>query len=415
MSEILSPSGVVDYDVEKIRADFPILHQKVRGNPLVYLDNAATTQKPKVVINALSGYYSESNANVHRALHHLAEKATIGYEGSRKAVADFIDAGSPDEIVITSGATASINLVAQSWGRKFLSAGDEILLTEMEHHSNIVPWHLLARQKGIVLKFIPFNFDGCIDIKQIEQQITPRTKLISLTHMSNVLGTINPVREIASIAHQSGIKVLVDAAQSVPNMPVSVRDIDCDFLAFSSHKMAGPTGIGVLYGKKELLEEMDPFMGGGEMIATVSTEEATWAEVPHKFEAGTPNIAAAFGLTAAINYLTEIGMENIKKYKDRLTHYAIDAMRRVEGLQIFGNSTERGSAISFRLDDVHAFDLAPFLDQHGIAIRAGHHCAQPLMKKLNISATARASLYFYNTFQEIDIFVETLKKAKSFF
>lgn len=403
------------FDVEKIRSDFPILSREINGNPLIYFDNAATTQKPYSVIKAINDYYSDSNANVHRALHVLAERATSGYENARVRVAKFINAPSSEEIVLTSGATASINLVAHSWGRKFLKPGDEIIISEMEHHSNIVPWQLLAQSTGIILRFVPVTEAGTLDSDVFERLLNKNVKLVSLTHMSNVLGTINPIEEIIAKAHIHGIKVLVDAAQSVPGIPVDVTKMDCDFMAFSSHKMIGPTGIGVLYAKKELLEEMDPFMGGGEMIETVSTEGSTWAEAPHKFEAGTPNIAGAFGLSAAVDYLEKLSMAAISTYKDRLTHYALDAMRRIKSLHIIGDAPLRGSAISFRMNNVHPFDLAPFLDQHGIAIRAGHHCAQPLMKKLNVSATSRASLYFYNTFQEIDVFIEMLDRANHFF
>ncbi|MCB9057088.1 MAG: cysteine desulfurase [Calditrichae bacterium] len=403
------------FDVEKIRGDFPILSQEINGKPLIYFDNAATTQKPHAVIKSISDYYRESNANVHRALHVLADRATSGYENARKKVAKFINAASSDEIVFTSGATASINLVAHSWARKFLNPGNQIILSEMEHHSNIVPWQLIADLTGIEIKYIPVRESGILDMDAFDNMLNKNVKLISITHMSNVLGTVNPVAEIIKKAHSFGIKVLIDAAQSVPGMSVDVTQMDCDFMAFSSHKMMGPTGIGVLYSKKDLLEKMDPFMGGGEMIETVSVEGSSWAEAPHKFEAGTPNIAGAFGLSAAIDYLENLNMQSITAYKDRLTHYALDGMSKIKSLQIIGEAPVRGSAISFRMDGVHPFDLAPFLDQHGIAIRAGHHCAQPLMKKLNLSATSRASLYFYNTFQEIDVFLEVLDRANHFF
>jgi len=405
----------VSFDVEKIRSDFPSLQIKVNGHPLIYFDNGATTQKPQQVIDAISRYYASSNANVHRGLHYLAEKATSGYENTRKKVAGFINASSEKEIVITSGTTAGINLVAHGWGSKFLKENDEIILTEMEHHSNIVPWHMLANRAGVKVKFAEIDDQGQLEIDNLKSLINDNTRLIVLTQMSNVLGTINPVKEITKFAHQHNIKVLVDGAQSVPNMKVDVQDLDCDFLTFSAHKMVGPTGVGILFAKKELLLEMDPFLGGGEMIETVTKENTTWADIPHKFEAGTPNIAGAFGLSAAIDYLENLGMNNIYVYKKRLTNYAIDSMKRVDGLKIFGNSKERGSAISFRLKNVHPFDLSQFLDQFGIAIRAGHHCAQPLMKRLDVSATSRASLYFYNTFQEVDIFVDKLEKAVKFF
>ncbi len=403
------------FDVEKIRQDFPILDQQVHNKPLIYLDNGATTQKPTQVIEAISSYYLNSNANVHRGLHELAERATEGYENCRKKVTSFINAPSERSIVFTRGTTESINLVANSWGRKYLKEGDEVLLTEMEHHSNIVPWHLLAEQIGIVVKFIPINSDGTLDLDSLDELISTKTKLISVTHMSNVLGTINPVKKIIERAHQQNIKVLIDAAQSVPNMPVDVQNMDCDFLAFSSHKMVGPTGMGVLFAKEDILEEMPPFFGGGEMISSVTKAGSSWAGLPYKFEAGTPNIAGAFGLSGAIDYLEKIGMDNIQSYKTRLTHYAIDAMQRVPGMQIYGKARDRGSAVSFNLEGIHPFDLAQFLDQNGIAIRAGHHCAQPLMESLGVNGTARASFYIYNTFQEVDIFIEKLKKATDFF
>lgn len=413
MEELLEQE--ITFDVEKIRLDFPALQLEVNGHPLIYFDNGATTQKPQQVIDAISNYYTSSNANVHRGLHYLAEVATAGYEDSRKKTAAFINASSEKEIIFTSGTTAGINLVAQGWAAKFLKENDEIILSEMEHHSNIVPWHMLAKQTGVKLKFAAIDDDGVLKINQLESLITTRTKLIVLTQMSNVLGTINPVKNIAKLAHDKGIKILVDAAQSVPNMKVDVQDLDCDFLAFSAHKMIGPTGFGVLYGKAEILNAMDPVMGGGEMIETVTKEIATWAAIPHKFEAGTPNIAGAFGLSAAIDYLQNLGMDKIYAYKKRLTNYAIENMNRIEGIQIFGTAKQRGSAISFKLNNVHPFDLSQFLDQFGIAIRAGHHCAQPLMHRLNVGATSRASLYFYNTFQEVDIFVEKLEKAVGFF
>jgi cysteine desulfurase / selenocysteine lyase len=405
----------VSFDVEKIRSDFPALQLKVNGNPLIYFDNGATTQKPKQVIEAISRYYTSSNANVHRGLHFLAEKATSGYEQARTDIAGFINAASEKEVVLTSGTTAGINLVAHGWGSKFLKNGDEIILTEMEHHSNIVPWHLLAERQGIKLRFAEIDDDGILRLENLKSLFNDKTRLLVITQMSNVLGTINPIKEITEHAHQKEALVLVDAAQSVPNMKVDVRDLDCDFLAFSAHKMIGPTGIGALYAKRELLQEMDPFLGGGEMIETVSKEKITWAAIPHKFEAGTPNIAGAFGFSEAIGYLQKLGMDNIYKYKKRLTQYAIDNMRRIDGVKVYGNAPHRGSAISFRLKNVHPFDLAQFLDQYGIAIRAGHHCAQPLMKRLDVSATSRASLYFYNTFQEVDIFIDKLEKAIKFF
>jgi len=403
------------FDPYKYRPDFPILMEKVHGNDLIYFDNAATTQKPVQVIEAIDKYYRGTNANVHRAIHMLGEKATSGFEEARKKAAYFINAKSEKQIVFTRGTTESINLVANSWGRKFLEPGDEIILTEMEHHSNLIPWQLIAHQVGAKLIFIPFKEDGTLDFPVYEQILSNKTKLVAVTHMSNVFGTINPIKKIIRMAHDRGVPVLLDAAQSVPHLPIDVQHLDCDFLAFSSHKMLGPTGIGVLYAKVRLLENMDPYQGGGEMISSVWLENATWNEIPHKFEAGTPNIAGAFGLHAAMDYLETIGMENITLYEQEITTYAIDRLMEIEGMKIFGSAPERGGNISFNLGNIHPHDLAHYLDQQGIAVRAGHHCAQTLMRKLNIAATTRASFYFYNTFEEVDYFVDQLKNAKSFF
>ena len=402
-------------DPYRYRPDFPILSEKIHDNPLVYFDNAATTQKPLEVIESINKYYQSSNANVHRAIHLLGERATIGYEEARKRVAEFINAESEKQVVFTRGTTESINLVASSWGRKFLEAGDEIILTEMEHHSNLIPWQLIAHQVGAKLRFIPFRENGTLDFPVFEQILSNKTKLIAVTHMSNVFGTINPIKRIIRMAHDRGAPVLLDAAQSVPHLPIDVRHLDCDFLAFSSHKMLGPTGIGVLYAKVRLLENMDPYQGGGEMISSVWLENATWNEIPHKFEAGTPNIAGAFGFKAALDYLDAIGMDNITLYEQELTTYALNKMMSIDGMKIYGSAPERGSAISFNLGNIHPHDLSHFLDQQGIAVRAGHHCAQTIMRKLNIAATTRASFYFYNTFEEVDYFIEQLKNAKSFF
>jgi len=402
-------------DVEAVRKDFPILHQDVNNHPLVYLDNAATTQKPQYVIDAISHYYQNNNANVHRAIHKLGERATLGYENSRKKVAKFIGASSEREIVFTRGTTEAINLVAASWGRKFVSAGDEIILSEMEHHSNIIPWQLLAQEKGATLKYIPFTDEGTLDFKEFEMLLSKRTKLVAITHMSNVFGTINPIKRIIRMAHDRSIPVLLDGAQSAPHLPIDVQQLDCDFYAFSGHKMVAPTGIGVLYAKRARLENMGPYQGGGEMINSVWHDRATWNEIPHKFEAGTPNIAGAIGLGSAIDYLQNIGMENIARYEQELTTYALENMMRIPGMRVYGQAPERGGAISFNLGNVHPHDMAQFLDQQGIAVRAGHHCAQLIMQKLDISATTRASFYFYNTFKEIDYFVEQLIEAQRFF
>lgn len=408
-------------DVEKIRKDFPILKEEFSDTSgskkkLVYLDNAATTQKPQQVIDALRNYYEHQNANVHRAIHKLGERATQAYEESRVKVAKFINAPSVNEVVFTRGTTESINLVAHAWGRKFLKEGDEIILSEMEHHSNLIPWQLLAREKGIKLRFIMFSKSkGTLNISNLDGLINERTRLISVTHMSNVFGTINPVRGIIQKAHEHGIPVLLDGAQGVPHLPTDVQEMDCDFLAFSSHKMCGPTGIGVLYAKAKYLEEMDPYQGGGEMIRSVWLDKATWNEIPHKFEAGTPNIAGAVGFGAAIDYLSKIGMGRITKYEQKLTTYALTKMRGIEDMRIFGSAPFRGGVISFYLGNIHPHDMAQFLDNEGIAVRAGHHCAQPVMRKLEVPATTRASFYFYNTYQEVDKLVEQIEKAREFF
>jgi len=400
---------------EDYRKDFPILNEIVHGKPLIYFDNGASTQKPLQVINTISDYYLHSNANVHRGIHALSEKATAAFEDSRKKVANFINASSEKQIIFTRGTSEAINLVASAWGRKFVTADDEIILSEMEHHSNLVPWQILAHEVGAKLKFIPFKDDGTIDFPVFERLISGRTKLVAITHMSNVFGTINPIKKIIRLSHDRGVPVLLDAAQSVPHLPVDVEFLDCDFLAFSAHKMIGPTGIGVLYGKTQRLQNMNPYQGGGEMINSVWLENSTWNEIPHKFEAGTPDISGAIGLGAAIDYLNDIGMTNIALYEQELTTYALEKMRSIKDLQIYGEAPERGGVISFNIGNIHPHDLSHFLDQQGIAVRAGHHCAQPVMRKLNIAATTRASFYFYNTKQEIDTFVEELENAIKFF
>jgi cysteine desulfurase/selenocysteine lyase len=407
MAQILNPN--------EYRKDFPILREKIHGKPLVYLDNAATTQKPLSVINAVSDYYLHSNANVHRGIHTLAERATTAYEDVRKKAANFIGAATPKQIIYTRGTTESINLVAAAWGRKNLTDGDEIILTEMEHHSNLIPWHILAKEKKINLKFIPIHSHGTLNLDGFEKLISEKTKLISMAHMSNVLGTINPAAEIIKIAHSKNVKVLLDGAQSVPHLPVDVKELDCDFFAFSGHKMLGPTGIGILYAKIPVLEEMDPYQSGGEMIESVTLHNSTYSGLPHKFEAGTPNIAGAVGLGAAIDYLDSIGMEKISLYEQEITSYALMKMSKIEGMTIYGPTKHRGGAISFNLGNIHPHDMAHFLDQQGIAVRAGFHCAQPLMEKLKVSSTTRASLYFYNTIKEIDYFVDQLTEAQHFF
>jgi len=402
------------FPVKDIRKDFPILETQNMGKPLVYLDNGATTQRPAAVIDAVSKFYLESNANVHRGIYELGERATRLYDDSREIIARFINAPTTS-IIFTRGTTEALNLVANSWGRSNLKPGDEILISEMEHHSNIVPWQLIAKETGARLRYIPLLPEGRLDLENIDTYFTPDTKLFSITHQSNALGVINPVKELIARARKKGIITVVDAAQSIPHLTIDVEELGCDFLAFSGHKMVGPTGIGVLYGRKELLEEMPPYQGGGEMISTVTMEESTWAEIPHKFEAGTPNIAGAVGLGAAVEYLSSIGMDNINAYLDELTEYTYDLLSGLDFVKIFGTKNNRGSVFSFAVDDVHPHDLAQFLDEDGIAVRAGHHCAQPLMKVLGVPATARASFYFYNTKEEAHRLAESLEKIYRFF
>lgn len=405
------------FDVETVRKDFPTLQRNVRGKPLVYLDSAATSQKPQCVIDAEREFYERYNANVHRGAYLIAEEATAAYEGAREKVAQFINAPSKECIVFTRGTTEAINLVAYSWGWTNLREGDEILLTEMEHHSNIVPWQLIAERTGARIKVVPITDDGLFDTDTFERSLTERVKLVAVTHVSNVLGTINPVQEICRKAKEAGAVVLVDGAQAAPHMPVDVQTIGCDFYAFSGHKMCGPTGIGVLYGRIELLEAMPPFLGGGEMIRTVTFERTTFNDVPYKFEAGTPPIAQAIALGTAIDYLTSIGMEQIRAHEVTLTRYALECLKEVPKITIYGNAPleHRGGVIAFNIGDIHPHDLATFLDAHGICIRAGHHCAQPLMRRLGVVATARASLYFYNLPDEIDALVRSLREAVRFF
>jgi len=413
--------ATLSYDVAAVRRDFPILGRSVtvRGTgeaaPLIYLDNAATSQKPRQVLDAVIGYYERMNANVHRALHRLGEEATTAFEESRSAVAESIGARSPAEIVFTRGTTEGINLIASAWGRANVREGDEILLTEMEHHSNLIPWQLLAAEKGAHLRFIPIREDGTLDLDAIESLLTERTRIVAVTHVSNVLGTINDVRSIIDAAHARDIPVLVDAAQSVPHIPVDVGALDCDFLAFSGHKMCAPTGIGVLYGKESLLADMRPYQGGGEMIRAVWYDRAEWNVPPYKFEAGTPDIAGAIGLGAAVDYLRRIGMPAIRLYEEDLTRYALARLEEVEDIRVYGSSPDRGAVISFNVGSIHPHDVAQILDSDGVAVRAGHHCAQPLMRKLGVAATARASLSFYNTAEEVDRSIGSLEKAREFF
>jgi cysteine desulfurase/selenocysteine lyase len=401
--------------VEDIREDFPILDRTVGGKPLAYLDNAATSQKPRAVLDAVRVYYERENANVHRALHTLGEEATASFEKSREKVQRFLNARSRREIVFTHGTTESINLVASSWGAKNLTKGDVVLLTGMEHHSNLVPWQLLSARTGCSLAFIPLTPEGELDLAAAERAWTDRIRLVALTHVSNVLGTINDVKAVADMAHERGALVLVDAAQSVPHFRVDVADLDCDFLAFSGHKMCGPMGIGALYGKERLLEQMPPWMGGGEMISSVWAEKSTWNEIPYKFEAGTPNVAGAVGLGAAIDYLHGLELGAIEAWEAELGRYALQRLREVPGITLYGAARSRGAVFSFNLGTIHAHDVAQFLDREGIAVRAGHHCAQPLMRSLDVAGTARASLYFYNTFSEIDRLAAALRGAAEFY
>ncbi len=403
-----------------VRADFPILHQEIHGKPLIYFDNAATSQKPTAVLDALQNYYRGYNANVHRGVHTLSARATDAYEGTRDKVAAFVNAVTRDEIVYTRNASEAINLVAYAWGMTTLQPGDEIILSVMEHHSNLVPWQFVAQKTGAVLKFVELTQTQEFDLDQFQSLVSDRTKLVAIAHVSNTLGCINPVREVIDIAHRVGAKVLLDACQSVPHMPIDVQALDCDWLVASGHKMCAPTGIGFLYGKLDLLREMPPFMGGGEMIADVFLDHSTYADLPHKFEAGTPAIAEAIALGAAVDYLTAIGMDTIHAYEQDLTVYLYQRLAELPDVQTYGpkpnaDASNRASLAAFTAGSVHAHDLSTLLDQSGIAIRSGHHCTQPLHRYLHLSATARASLYFYNTREEIDTFIVALKEAIAFF
>ena len=402
-------------DWEAIREDFPILNQKINGRPLIYLDNASSSQKPQAVIDAIRNHYTYNNANVHRGIHELSNRSTEIYEGSRKRVAEYLNAANTKEIIFTRGTTESINLVAQSWGQSNLNAGDTILLTEMEHHSNLVPWQILAKSIGAKLEFIPVTGDnGLLDLSDIDARLD-RAKLLSFTHFSNTMGTINPAKELCQMARKAGVVSLVDAAQSAGHTLIDVQEIDCDFLAFSGHKICGPTGIGVLYGRKEKLEEMPPYQGGGEMISKVEYFESTFNEIPHKFEAGTPNIAGAAGLYAAIEYIDNIGRMAIFQHDQLLVSRTLKRLKEIDGIRIFGPDSNRSAVVSFVIPDTHALDLATMADQKGVAIRAGHHCNQPLLAKLGVQATARASFNFYNTESEVDRFIEVIHQVRKMF
>jgi cysteine desulfurase/selenocysteine lyase len=404
-------------DALAVRQHFPALHQKVNGHPLVYLDSAATSQKPRAVIDALTGYYEHDNANVHRGIHELSRRATIGYEDARGKVAAWVGAADPVEIVWTRGTTEAINLVATAWGLDNVGEGDEILLSVLEHHSNIVPWQLLAKRTGAKLRYIELDDEGRMILDDLPALLTERTKVVAISHVSNALGTINPVKDIAKAAHEVGALVVVDGAQGAVHMKIDVQDLGVDCYAFSGHKMCGPTGVGVLWARKDLLESMSPYQGGGEMIHFVERDESTWAEVPHKFEAGTPNIAGAIGLGAAVDYLAEIGMEAIAAHERDVVGYALERLGSIEGIRVYGPESmdERSAVVSFTLGDAHPHDISTILDSEGIAVRAGHHCAQLVMKHYGISATARASFYLYNTREDVDRLVDGLDSVREIF
>ena len=406
-------SRIIDW--EALREDFPILRAQAHGHPLIYFDSAATSQKPRAVIDALRNFYEHENANVHRGLHTLSSRATEAYENARLRVADYIGAANANEIIFTRGTTESINLVAQAWGGKFIRVGDVILLTVMEHHSNLVPWQLLAERTGACLRFVPVREDGTLELEQLSSLLTPEVKLFAFTHVSNSLGTINPVADLCDKAHAIGALTLVDAAQSAGHMPVDVRELGCDFLAFSGHKMCGPTGIGVLYARADVLDSIPPWHGGGEMIVSVTLEKSSFKKPPHRFEAGTPNIADAIGLAAAIDYIEGIGRPAIFEHDSQLARYAADRLTELPGTRVFGPTDKRGALVGFVMDAAHPHDLTTFADQYGLAMRGGHHCNQPLMRRFGVSGTTRASFYFYNTMEEIDRMIEILHAAARFF
>ena len=403
------------YDIEKIRADFPILSREVHGKPLVYLDNGASAQKPKAVIDAVSNVYSNEYANVHRGLHYLSNATTDAYEKSRESVRKFINAGSVDEIIFTKGATEAMNLVAYGWAMKHLKEGDEIVLTIMEHHSNIVPWHFLRERMGVKLKWVYINDDGSFDMDKFKDALSEKTKLVAITHMSNVLGTVVPLKEVCKIAHERDIPVLADGCQGAVHLPLDVQDLDVDFYCITGHKLYGPSGIGALYGKMEYLKDMQPYQGGGEMILDVLEEEVTYADPPHRFEAGTPPIAQAIGLGAALEYMESVGREAIAAHENELRDYARGELQKINSLRIIGDAPGKGAIFSFELEGIHAHDVSMVIDRSGVAVRAGTHCAQPLMKHYGVTSTCRASFGMYNTKQEIDVLVEALEKARSFF
>ena len=406
---------VTGYDVERIRADFPILSREVHGKPLVYLDNGASAQKPKQVLDAIQNAYAHEYANVHRGLHYLSNAATDNYEKSRESVRKFLNAASVDEIIFTRNASEAINLVAQSFGGMHIGPGDEIVITEMEHHSNIVPWHFHRERNGAILKWAPVSDEGEFLIDEFEKLLTPRTKMVALTHMSNVLGTVVPAKDVVRLAHDRGIPVLFDGAQAAVHMTLDVQDLDCDFYVFTGHKVYGPTGIGVLYAKKEHLEAMPPYQGGGEMIGSVAKDKITYAKPPHRFEAGTPAIVQAIGLGAAVEYMMEIGRDQIKAHEDDVHAYAMQSLGEINSLRIFGRAKGKGSIISFEMEGAHAHDISTIIDRSGVAVRAGTHCAEPLLARFGVTSTCRASFAMYNTRDEVDVLVEALNKARDFF
>ena len=403
------------YDIQQIRDDFPILKRQVYGRPLVYLDNAATTQKPLCVLDAMRDEYLNVNANVHRGVHYLSQQATNLHEAARETVRRFINARKTEEIVFTRGTTEAINLVAQTFCDSQMQAGDEVVVTDMEHHSNIVPWQLQASKRGIVVRHLPITDQGCLDLSAVAAFLTPRTKLLSIAHVSNVLGTVNPVKQLVSLAHQQGIPVLVDGAQSAPHMQIDVQDLDCDFFAFSGHKMYGPTGIGVLYGKEAWLDRLPPYQGGGEMIDKVSWERTTFERLPFKFEAGTPDYVATHGLAKAIDYLMALGMDAIADHERQLTRYCMEQMRTIDGMRLYGEAADKDAVVSFLVGDIHHLDMGTLLDRLGIAVRTGHHCAHPLMDRLGVTGTVRASFALYNTKEEVDALVAGIRRVSQMF
>jgi len=404
-------SAATTWDVERIRADFPVLHQTVNGKPLVYLDNAASSQVPQIVIDRGSLYLEQEHSNIHRGVHYLSQKATTAYEGAREKVKRFINAHQAKECIFVRGATEGINLVMHGYGRKFIGAGDEIIISAMEHHANIVPWQMLCEEKSARLRVIPMNDAGELLLDEYDALLNERTKFVAVTHLSNALGTVNPIKEIIESAHKYGVPVLIDGAQSAPHMPIDVQDLDCDFFAFSGHKMFAPTGSGVVYGKAALLEKMNPFQGGGDMIKSVTFEKTVYADLPNKFEAGTPAIASQISLGVAIDYVDSIGREQAAAYEQELLLYATERISAIEGVRIIGTARKKATVLSFVIDDIHPHDIGTILDQEGIAVRAGHHCAQPVMQRFNIPATARASFAFYNTREEVDVLARTIEKV----